>query len=206
MAAAVFDCDGLLVDSESIWLDMLTHWLDENKVSATAEEFLGLSVDDTAAQLAGHIHGAQEPSSIAESLTRRYSTLLSTGVHPMPGAVRLFSALAQEVPVAVASNGLRNDVTTMLEDSGLLRLARTVWTVEDVPAGKPAPDLYQQACAHLGAAPEQSVAFEDSPAGARAALDAGMVVIGVNADPTVDLPCTYRVESLDRVELKEPHV
>ncbi|WP_120005948.1 HAD family hydrolase [Nesterenkonia muleiensis] len=207
ISAAVFDCDGLLVDSESIWLNMISDWLAEHQTpQAQAEDFLGLSVDDTAGRLAEHFTSEDEAGAIANQLTHRYSSLLGAGVSPMPGAVRLFSALAKQVPVAVASNGLRVDVTAMLSNSGLMDLAQAVFTLEDVAAGKPAPDLYEQACQHLGAERKQAVAFEDSPAGAQAALAAGLLVVGVNANPQIKLPCTHRVESLDHIRLREQHV
>ncbi|GAA1817993.1 HAD family hydrolase [Nesterenkonia flava] len=209
--AAVFDCDGLLVDSESIWLDMLSSWLAEYRVAAEAEEFLGLTVEDTAGSLALRLRDARptDPAArtaplsteqIRGALTARYSARLAAGVEPMPGAWRLFSTLAARIPVAVASNGLRRDVTAMLTDSELLPLAQAVCTVEDVAAGKPAPDLYLRACEKLGVHPADAVAFEDSPAGAQAAVSAGLVVVGVNPDPAVQLPAMHRLSSLDHVD------
>lgn len=214
--AAVFDCDGLLIDSESLWLQMIETWLAEHGVQDfPAERLLGLSVHDAAARLS-HVRtapsfsgtngsrgeaAAQAPCLAAE-LTHRYSALLGSGVDPMPGAVTLFTSLASRVPVAVASNGLRHDVTAMLADAALLSAAHTVCTVEDVSAGKPAPDLYLHACERLAVAPEHTVALEDSPAGAQAASAAGLLVIGVNADPSVELQCRWRLASLDAIAIE----
>lgn len=203
--AAVFDCDGLLVDSESIWLQMISEWLDAHGLNAgRAEEFLGLSVNDTAARLASQGKSG-DPGRIAAELTVRYTGLLRSGVSPMPGAVALFTGLAQHIPVAVASNGLRRDVTAMLADSGLLDLAQSVSTLEDVTEGKPFPDLYLAACRKLGVPPELAVAFEDSPAGAQAASAAGLTVVGVNPDPAIDLPCHWRLTGLDRAAIVSTH-
>jgi HAD superfamily hydrolase (TIGR01509 family) len=210
---AVFDCDGLLIDSESLWLQMIDTWLAEHDIQEfSAEHLLGLSVHDAAARLSHVIsaprlsggHGtapevAERAPTLAAELTHRYSDLLSSGVDPMPGAVTLFTSLAARVPVAVASNGLRHDVIAMLADAALLSEAHTVCTVEDVSAGKPAPDLYLQACERLGVAPENTVALEDSPAGAQAASAAGLLVIGVNSDPSVELQCRWRLGSLDSI-------
>lgn len=213
---AVFDCDGLLVDSESLWLQMIDTWLAEQDLQEySGSHFLGLSVHDTAARLS-HVVSAESRSkegdalvgladagpTLAAELTRRYSAMLSSGVAPMPGAVTLFTSLASRIPVAVASNGLRADVTTMLADAALLSAAHTVCTVEDVSAGKPAPDLYLQACNRLQVHPENTVAFEDSPAGAQAASAAGLLVIGVNSDPSVTLECRWRLERLDAVGIQ----
>lgn len=262
VAGAVFDCDGLLVDSESIWLQMLREWLAERGLagqeaagdesgtsesgisgsstsesgtaesgtaqpgtvqpstaqsstaqSSTAqsgavqpgaarpEDFLGLSVDDTAARLAELTGSASSAEEIVAQLTERYSALLAEGVKPMPGAVELISELAARVPVAVASNGLRQDVTAMLEQVGILEKVRTVCTLDDVLYGKPEPELYLTAVGRLGVAPECAVAFEDSPAGAESALRAGLTVVGVNHSETVLLPKTYRLNDLHQVSV-----
>lgn len=197
-AGLVFDCDGLLVDSESIWLDMISSWLAEHSIDPTrGTDFLGLTVGATAhglARAAGPDAGS--PEQITANLTARYSALLREGVYPMPGATEFLRAAAHYVPVAVASNGLRQDVQAMLEDVGVLHLAQAVRTVDDVPHGKPAPDLYLAAAHALQIAPERLVACEDSPTGASAARSAAMTVIGVNPEPFIELPCHYRLGSL----------
>lgn len=212
VSGAVFDCDGLLVDSESIWLQMLQQWLAEHGADAEgpqalrAEDFLGLSVDDTAARLAeatgaDPAAGERPAREIVVELTRRYSALLAQGVEPMPGAVELISALAARAPVAVASNGLRQDVTAMLEQVGILDKVRTVCTLDDVLCGKPEPELYLTAVGRLGIDPAEAVAFEDSPAGAESARRAGLTVVGVNHSEAVRLPEPYRLSDLRQVSI-----
>lgn len=205
---AVFDCDGLLVDSESVWLEMLQQWLSDHAPSqhtpgtpTSPPDFLGLSVYDTAAQLSSLGRPAQSAESIVEALSERYSALLSAGVVPMDGAVALLPELASRVPVAVASNGLRDDVMGMLAFSGLEQSLHSVCTVEQVSAGKPAPHLYLEACDRIGIDPADGVAFEDSPAGCRAAGAAGLTVVGVNADVAVGLECQVRLSSLEQVSV-----
>ncbi|WP_147104459.1 HAD family hydrolase [Nesterenkonia populi] len=202
VSAAVFDCDGLLVDSESVWLEMISAWLaDRGVAGAAAADFHGLSVDDTATRLAALPQVRGDAAAVAAELTRRYSQLLQEGTEPMPGAVEVFTGLASAVPTAVASNGLRPDVRLMLRASGLWETAQAVCTVDEVASGKPAPDLYREACRRLGVAPEEAAAFEDSAAGASAAMAAGLTVVGVNADPDVSLPCHHRLTALTAVEL-----
>lgn len=203
VAGAVFDCDGLLVDSESIWLRMLAQWLGAQNVTANVspQQFLGLSVDDTAAELSDHISHGQSVGAIVEDLTLRYSAMLADGVSSMPGALNLLTSLTDQIPLAVASNGLRDDVTSMLRHAGLLPAAHTVCTVDDVEVAKPAPDLYLTACHRLSIVPELAVAFEDSPAGARAALAAGLTVVGVNPDADVELPAHFRLNDLTQVSI-----
>ncbi|WP_119696821.1 HAD family hydrolase [Microbacterium halotolerans] len=196
-SAAVFDCDGILVDSESIWLQLISEVL-AHVTDTDPEQFHGLSVDDTATGIAA-LTGA-EPSAVRADLVRRYSARLTPGVAPMPGAIALVTRLAAAVPVAVASNGLRADVEMMLDSIGLLDTVHVVRTLSDVASGKPAPDLYLDAARLLGVEPGGTIAFEDSPAGSRAARAAGMTVIGVNADPAVTLDCDARFSSLTDID------
>ncbi|MBP2435417.1 HAD family hydrolase [Microbacterium amylolyticum] len=191
--AVVFDCDGILVDSESVWLRLISECLAELP-DVDADAFHGLSVDDTARVLAAHT--GQAASDVRIDLVKTYSDLLRPGVEPMPGAVELMTHLAAHIPVAVASNGLRHDVNMMLKSVGLLDIIPVIRTLEDVPRGKPAPDLYLAAAHALGTDPRHIIALEDSPAGATAARTAGMTVLGVNADPRVALTCDARFASL----------
>ena len=225
VAGAVFDCDGLLVDSESIWLQMLAEWLAERDVPSEGpqavlpQDFLGLSVHDTAARLkevTGHQASSRAPADdsaqadpqsvdqIVAEMTERYSALLAQGVEPMPGAVELISELASRFPVAVASNGLRQDVRAMLEEVGILDKVMTVCTLDDVLCGKPEPELYLTAVGRLGIEPGQAVAFEDSPAGAESARRAGLTVVGVNQSQAVRLPVTHRLDHLRQVSISTP--
>ncbi|GAB3194248.1 HAD family hydrolase [Nesterenkonia suensis] len=208
--AVIFDCDGLLVDSESVWMELIASWLPQGTPTADTadtadtalEDFRGLGVDESARRLAELLGSPASAAGIESKLTARYSSLLAEGVRPMPGAVELVEALSGVVPLAVASNGLRADVLAMLADVGILERVDVVRTLDDVAAGKPAPDLYLAAAAALGVAPEQTVAFEDSPAGSRAAQAAGTTVIGVNADTGVELACALRLTRLTDVETR----
>ncbi|MDZ5078694.1 HAD family phosphatase [Nesterenkonia sp. HG001] len=203
--AVVFDCDGLLVDSESVWMELIAAWLPRDEASRPVrlEGFRGLGVDDAARRLADLLGRPWTSAGIQEELVERYSALLADGVRPMPGAVELVRSLSGRMPLAVASNGLRTDVLAMLDDVGILEMVDVVRTLDDVSAGKPAPDLYLAAAAALGVSPDRAVAFEDSPAGAHAAGAAGMTVIGVNADHAVELDCTLRMRRLS--ELARDH-
>ncbi|WP_293781061.1 HAD family phosphatase [uncultured Aeromicrobium sp.] len=207
IAAVVVDCDGLLVDSESVWMGMLRQWLAENGADQQqADEFLGLSAYDAARRLLG-TGDANQPNSVGRTeicelesaLSRRYSVLLTQAVRPMPGAYELIASLYGRVPIAVASNGRRDDVTRLLESAGILAMVDAVCTIEDVTRGKPAPDVYEIAVRSLGVEASGAVAFEDSPHGARAARAAGLTVVGVNPDPGIELAAHHRLTGLDQV-------
>lgn len=205
--AVVFDCDGVLVDSESVWLSMLEQWhLRRGLDCGDLERFAGLTAHDTARQLLSSQTGdggeSREDVGLARltaELNTTYSSLLHEGVEPMPGAVELVTELACRLPVAVASNGRRVDVESMLGALGILPRLSAVCTVEDVPHGKPAPDLYLAAAERLQIAPQDCAAFEDSPAGSAAAESAGMMVCGVNERADVSLRGPHRLASLTEV-------
>ncbi|MEJ5915507.1 HAD family hydrolase [Pseudokineococcus sp. 1T1Z-3] len=220
----LLDCDGLLVDSESVWLDMVATWCEEEQVAPpTAPALRGLSATDTARVLlaaaesphtredrTGQDGGAgtpEAPSALVDQLTgvlaARYSAVLAAGAPPMPGAARLLHALSGRVPLAVASNGRRADVRALLAGAGLLDLVDVVRTVDDVRHGKPAPEVYAAAAAALGVPPEHCVALEDSAVGVAAARAAGCVVVGVNPAADVELTGCLRVASLAEVEIEE---
>lgn len=203
-SAVVFDCDGLLVDSEAVWLDLIQQWMDAQQPALTLslDEFHGLTVVDTARLLyrftADHYQNAKV---IEDEITHQYSELLSHGVPLMPGAKSLLEQLHGKVPIALASNGLRRDVLAMLDANGLTSFFNAICTLDDVREGKPQPEIYLLACQRLSVAPEKAVAFEDSPTGARAAVAAGMAVVGVSSKPEVELPADFRITSLTHVSL-----
>lgn len=211
--AAVFDCDGLLMDSESVWVTTLGQWLSDHRLDpSAAESFLGLAVDETCRRLVsaapeGTLPPSTDAATLAADLADRYSADLTASVPPMPGAVELIRALSGHVPIAVASNGHRADVRRLLTQAGILPMVDAVCTIEDVDTGKPAPDLYLTAVGRLDRAPAGVVAFEDSPAGASAARTAGLTVVGVNADAEIALDVDHRLRSLGQVSVipQRPH-
>jgi HAD superfamily hydrolase (TIGR01509 family) len=182
--AVVFDCDGLLIDSEVRWavaerrvVEQLGGvWSEELR-----ERLVGGSGDNTARHIA---EWAGLPESAAVGiLVDVYDSYLAVidelGVEPMPGARSLVAALAGRVPLAVASNTREQIVRATLAASGLPPVFEHVFTPSEQRRPKPAPDVYLAACDALGVAAADAVAFEDSPPGMAAARAAGMYVIGV---------------------------
>ncbi|NLT26571.1 MAG: HAD family phosphatase [Microbacteriaceae bacterium] len=215
--AVVFDCDGLLVDSESCWLEIVADALGARGLAADAAAlapYAGLTIADAAARLAdddGTSAGGDAALGAAVlELRDRYTARLEAGVATMPGAVALVEALAaRRIPIAVASNGDRDHVRALLEGAGLAHRFDAMVTADDVDRGKPHPEPYERATALLGAAPERTLAADDTAIGAAAALAAGLRVAAVNADPAVALPghlrLTTLVELADRLGLRAAH-
>jgi HAD superfamily hydrolase (TIGR01509 family) len=182
--AVVFDCDGLLIDSEVRWavaerrvVERLGGvWSEELR-----ESLVGGSGEHTAARIAEWV-GLPE-SAAGGLLVDIYDSYLAVieelGVEPMPGARNLVAALAGRIPLAVASNTREQMVRATLSASGLPPVFEHVFTPSEDRRPKPAPDVYLAACEALGVATADAVAFEDSPPGMASARAAGMYVIGV---------------------------
>jgi HAD superfamily hydrolase (TIGR01509 family) len=137
---------------------------------------------------------------LADQLLTAYRAAVDEhGVDPMPGAAELVVALADRVPVAVASNTHEVDTRRVLIRSGLPDVFTAIVCAGDGISPKPAPDVYVAACAALGAEPSAAIALEDSPTGVAAARAAGMHVIGVPSTPGVPLDAHRVVASLTDV-------
>lgn len=185
-SAAVFDCDGTLIDSERIWLDVMTRLLEERHLRVEDVGCLrGITAAEAAARLAVATNSHRDECE--EEIGCRYSTALASITEPMPGVLELLTALDGVIPIAVATNGCRVDVEAMLGRVGVAKHVPYMFTIDDVECGKPEPDLYINACAAMGHRPEVVVAFEDSAVGARAAFAAGCRVVGLGPDVPSDL-------------------
>jgi HAD superfamily hydrolase (TIGR01509 family) len=187
--AAVFDMDGLLVDSEPLWAlaetDLLARHGDRF-TPADAEATHGRSIDETIDAYARRLGGADRAALRAEllALIRAH---YSGGAPVRPGARELVRWLEGRMRLAVASNTDGDLVRLALEGAGLLDAFAAVVSGADVGRSKPHPDVYLAACRALGVEPRDAVAFEDSPAGVQAAKAAGMTCVGVPERDGVDL-------------------
>jgi HAD superfamily hydrolase (TIGR01509 family) len=187
-AAVIFDNDGLLLDTESVWSraeEDLFERRGRQFSAANKRELVGQS-----AAVAGEIlsRRLEEPGR-AEELIQELNELvvaeLERGVEAMVGARELLAALrGRGTPLALVSNSPMLFVQRSLEIVGLEGSFEVVVSAHEVAAPKPAPDPYLEACRRLGVKPGPSIfALEDSPSGVAAAVAAGLTVIGI---PSVD--------------------
>ncbi len=199
--AVVFDCDGLLIDSEVRWAVAERRvverhggaWLPELR-----ERMVGGSGDHTARCIAEWV-GLPEtaaPDILLEVYTGYLAVLDELGVDAMPGAHSLVEEVAGRLPIAVASNTREETVRATLAASGLPAVFDLVFSPGQGRRPKPAPDVYLAACEALGVAPAEAVAFEDSPPGVAAARAAGMFVIAVPSDGIHELDADLVLGSL----------
>ncbi|HEX5758977.1 MAG TPA: HAD family phosphatase [Thermoanaerobaculia bacterium] len=195
--ALLFDFNGVLVDDEPIHLELLQRVLAEEGVPLSAEDYYGrwLGLDDRAC-LAAILAAAGEeapPSRLMRLITRKASyyreRMLAAGYPVFPGACELVAAAAARGwLLGIVSGALREEVDGALRQLGLARHFKVLVTVEDVADGKPDPEGYRLALEALNARPplpermihpHEALALEDSPAGIRAAAEAGLLTLGV---------------------------
>jgi HAD superfamily hydrolase (TIGR01509 family) len=198
-AGVVFDCDGLLVDTEPCWT------VAESAVFAArglpygpAEKalFIGKSVPATVELMAGIFGETGNDDAIRAEVMRTVGDVIGGQAEPMPGAIELVRALTGRTPIGVASNSPRVILDIALERAGLTGAFGAVIAADEVPIPKPAPDLYLRACRLLGADPGASIAFEDTWTGAAAARAAGMRVVGVPSLQPEGFPADLVLASL----------
>lgn len=180
--AVIFDMDGVLVESEHLWEENWIHYSNENGYTwlpSDTAQVQGMSVPEWAIYLAGQV-GRGDPREIEERIVANMIAALQTGrVELLPGSYDLVMAAADRVPVAVASSASLRFIEAVLAATGLRPRFGAVVSSEQVPAGKPSPDVYLEAARQLGVDPRRTIAIEDSSNGLRAAAAAGMTVIGI---------------------------
>lgn len=170
----IFDCDGVLVDSERLAvrteaevLASLGWPLTEAEV---IERFVGRPADYMHQQVEAHLGRPVDWEAVFES---RYREVFERELRPVSGVVDALHAI--EVPSCVASSGTHRRIRFTLGLTGLLEhFGDRIFSADDVASGKPAPDLFLHAAEQLGVAPGDCAVIEDSPAGLEAARAAGM--------------------------------
>ena len=181
--AAVFDMDGLLVDSEILWHQAEREILVPLGARIAADESRatkGMFVDEVVAYYHG-LAGWTTPtvSDVVARILERVGDLVEERGELLPGARRALSMCASLGPLALASSTPYALIQRTLSHFGLDDRFRVVHSAQDEALGKPHPDVFLTAARRLGVAPAACIAFEDSPAGVRAAIAAGMDCVAV---------------------------
>jgi len=181
--AVVFDNDGLLLDTESVWTRAEEDLFELRGTEFTPSDKLELV--GTSAEIAGGILERRlgEPGraeELIEELNELVVAELEHGVEAMLGARELLERLRGQVPLGLVSNSPLRFVRRSIELAGFEDFFDVVLSAHEVAAPKPAPDPYLEACRRLGVeAGPDVVALEDSPTGVAAARAAGLTVIGI---------------------------
>jgi HAD superfamily hydrolase (TIGR01509 family) len=192
----IFDCDGVLIDSERLGVKVDVAMLHELGwplgEAEVIERFVGRSDRDNQAAIEAHL-GRRLPADWPEAIENRYRNAFAKELTPVAGVLDALDRIT--LPSCIASGGTREHLRYTLELTGLYeRFAGRIFSVEDVAEGKPAPDLFLYAAGRMGAAPAGCVVVEDSRPGVEAARAAGMRVLafagGLSAAEVLNGPDT----------------
>lgn len=179
----IFDCDGVLVDSEPITNQVFADLLGELGLRLTLDEtfehFLGHSMARCLEKITALL-GRPPPDDFVASYIERADRALARQVTPVAGIEQALAQIA--LPSCVASNGRYEKMRLTLGVTGLLpRFEGRLFSSRDVARAKPAPDVFLHAAERCGVTPEACVVVEDTPAGVAGGVAAGMTVLGYGA-------------------------
>lgn len=204
-AAVLFDCDGVLADSEGLVNAVVAEDLTARgwRISAlqAKETFLGMAAPDMIPMIEARIGHALPPDWIPV-LSHRIAGAMMRSLRPIEGAPEAVAAVvAAGIPVAVASNSAREELGAKLAALGLAEVfGDRVLSFEDVARPKPAPDIYLAAARACGADPAACVVVEDSLLGARAGIAAGCRVLGLARETEAGIFAAIGAEPIDGLD------
>lgn len=193
----IFDCDGVLVDSEPLAARATATALNEFGIQIDPQTalrlFTGITTDDAMAVIKAQ-YGIQLPP---EYLSRKAELIEYEFRHhlkPMPGIIDLLPQL--DIPVCVGSNSFHDRLKVTLDTTGLAPFfIDQVYSAEDVSCGKPAPELFLHAASRNNIAPENCLVIDDSPTGVTAAVAAGIPVVGFTGGTHASLELPEQLRS-----------
>lgn len=176
----IFDCDGVLVDSEHISNAVFAEMLGELGLHFTLPEMFEIFVGRSMAACVEIIEcrlGRPLPADFLPRLTARTNAAYAAELKPVAGIESALDAL--DLPFCVASSGTTEKMRTTLGATGLLKYFEDrLFSVTQVKHGKPHPDIYRHAAREMNADPARCLVVEDSPVGVEAGVAAGMTVFG----------------------------
>jgi HAD superfamily hydrolase (TIGR01509 family) len=199
----IFDCDGVLVDSEPLSVRVLVEALNRHGVDMAEEEayrrFLGRSLA-TMKQVMDEEYGFHTGPEFLDAMRLDLYSRFKTELKPIPGIAETLDRLA--TPRCVASSSNPDRIRLSLTITGLIgKLEPHIFSATMVKNGKPAPDLFLHAASQMGMDPRDCIVIEDSPAGIEAAQRAGMTVFAFTGGSHASAP-GYQ----DRIDALSPDV
>jgi HAD superfamily hydrolase (TIGR01509 family) len=188
LAAVIFDLDGVLVDSETVWNDVRRELAEETGGTwrdDAQRAMMGMSSPEWSRYMREELGVPLSPREISNTVVERIEDRYRHGVPLIDGAREAVGALATRWPLGLASSANRPIIELVLAESGLADRFEATVSSEEVPNGKPAPDVYLEAARRLEVPAADCAAVEDSTNGLRSAAGAGMRVIAI---PNQDFP------------------
>jgi HAD superfamily hydrolase (TIGR01509 family) len=180
--AVAFDLDGVIVDSERVWDEVRESYTRESGGTYTesaARDMMGMSSLEWSRYMADALGVPGTPDDINAAVVERMLARYGQAPPLIPGAVEAVRRCAERWPLAVASSSNPELIEVVLDAAGLHDAIRVVVSSQEVPRGKPAPDVYLEAARRLGVDAGRCAAVEDSQNGLRSAKAAGMRVIAI---------------------------
>jgi HAD superfamily hydrolase (TIGR01509 family) len=176
--AIIFDCDGVIVDTENISNNILKSMLSQYGLElddATLHaKFTGFTNQENLAN-AEKLLGRALPENFDDDYRKQFHTIIEANLEPIHGVRNLLNKIT--TPLAMATNARRKEMNFKLDKIQLSERFATRFCVDDVENGKPAPDLYLKAAKALNVDPKDCLVIEDSIAGIMAGKAAGMRVL-----------------------------
>lgn len=181
--AAIFDMDGIIIDSEPLQMLAINHVMSQWNIQLSEEDFLpmiGRRLSDDFVDLKRKYPVPVEYPEFAKMKNQAYQNLIRHSIQEMPGLSRLLKELKNNnILLAVASGSGRWDIDLVLEGLGLSSTFDVITSGNEVTHGKPHPEIYLLAADRLKTEPKHCVAFEDTFYGVTSAKSAGMKCVAV---------------------------
>jgi HAD superfamily hydrolase (TIGR01509 family) len=180
--AVVFDLDGVIIDSEEVWEEVRRGYVAEHGrefLPDSQDRMMGMSTGEWSRHLAEEVGVPRTPDQVAADVLGRMAERYRADLPLIPGAVEAVRRIGERFTLALASSSARILIDQVLATAGLTDAFQVTLSTEEVPRGKPYPDVYLAAAEKLGLAPAACAAVEDSSNGLRSAGRAGMAVVAV---------------------------
>jgi HAD superfamily hydrolase (TIGR01509 family) len=180
--AVVFDLDGVLLQSEEVWDAIRERYVREaggRYDDEVQRAMMGMSAPEWSRYLHEEAGVCQDPEDINRDVVERMLEAYRRELPLLPGAVEAVRRTAESFPLGLASSSNREVFEAVLDLAGIADCFSGTVSSEEVPRGKPAPDVYLETARRLGVEPERCAAVEDSHAGIRSAKSAGMRVVAI---------------------------
>ncbi len=180
--AVVFDLDGVIIDTEEVWEEVRREYVAEHGrqfLPDSQQQMMGMSTPEWSRHLAEDVGVGLPSAQVATEVLARMAERYRADLPLIPGSVEAVKRIAAAFPVALASSSARILIDQVLDTAGLTEVLKVTLSTEEVPRGKPAPDVYEAAVSRLGLTSAVCAAVEDSSNGLRSASAAGLAVVCV---------------------------
>jgi HAD superfamily hydrolase (TIGR01509 family) len=180
--AVIFDLDGVIIDTEEVWEEVRRGYVAEHGrefLPDTQDRMMGMSTGEWSRHLAEEVGVPHPAERVAADVLGRMAERYRTALPLIEGSVETVRRLGARFTLGLASSSARVLIDQVLATAGLTDAFAVTLSTEEVPRGKPAPDVYLTAVEKLGLTPAACAAIEDSSNGLRSAAAAGLAVIAV---------------------------